>query len=63
MKLTIKEWRRLKEISQKEMADVCGVHINTYREWEENPENIRWGCAVKIAERLGVPLSDIFFAA
>lgn len=61
MKLTIKEWRRMKGISQAEMAEVCGIHINTYRSWEENPEDIRIGSAVKLSEHLGVSMSDIIF--
>ena len=61
MKLTIKEWRRAKEISQEQMADLIGVHINTYRAWEDNPEDIRIGKAVLIADKLGIPLEDILF--
>lgn len=61
MKLTIKEWRRAKEISQEKMADLCGVHINTYRAWEDNPEEIRIGKAVLIANKLNIPLEDILF--
>jgi transcriptional regulator with XRE-family HTH domain len=61
MKLTIKEWRRAKEISQERMASLCGVHINTYRAWEENPEDIRIGKAVLISDILGIPLEDILF--
>lgn len=61
MQLTIKEWRRLKEITQGEMADFCGVHVNTYRAWEENPAMIKLTNATLIAERLGVGLSDILF--
>lgn len=61
MRLTLKEWRRAKNISQEEMASVCGVHINTYRAWEENPEEIKLSKAVLISERIGVSLSDIFF--
>ena len=37
MKLTLREWRRLKEVTQEQMAEVCGIHINTYRNWEEKP--------------------------
>lgn len=61
MKLTIKEWRRAKEITQEQMADSIGVHVNTYRAWEDNPEDIRIGKAVSIAEKLGISLEDILF--
>lgn len=64
MKLTLREWRRLKEVSQEEMAKICGedgVHVNTYRAWEEKPSTIKLSDAVKIAERLGITLDDIIF--
>ena len=63
MKMTIKEWRRAKGISQEEMANVCGVHVNTYRAWEDNPKSIKLTNAMKIADRLGVEMSDIDFYA
>ena len=61
MKFTIREWRRVKEISQEEMAGLCGVHINTYRAWEDNPAEMRLSKAVIVAERLGIKLDDIIF--
>lgn len=61
MKLTIKEWRRVKEISQEQMANLIGVHINTYRAWEENPGEMRLSKAALIAEKLEIPLDDILF--
>lgn len=61
MRLTIKEWRRLKGISQEKMADMCGVHVNTYRAWEENSADIKLSKAITVAEKLGVGLSDIIF--
>lgn len=63
MQLTLKEWRRIKNISQEEMANACGVHVNTYRAWEESPGDIKLSNATKLSERLGVPMSDIIFAA
>lgn len=62
MKLTLREWRRAKGVTQAEMAEVCGVQINTYRRWEERPEEIKLSKAVAIADRLGVKLGDIFLA-
>lgn len=60
MQFSIKELRRAKNISQEEMADVCGVHVNTYRAWEENPATIKLFMAYIIADRLGIGISDIF---
>lgn len=59
MKLTLREWRRLKEVTQEQMAEVCGVHINTYRNWEEKPSEIKISFAMKIADCLGITLDDL----
>lgn len=61
MSLTVKQWRRAKDITQAEMASACGVHINTYRAWEENPGKISIDAAKKIAAALGESVDDIFF--
>lgn len=59
MKFTIKELRRARGISQEEMADLCEVHQNTYRAWEDNPGEIKLSKAIIIAERLGIGIEDI----
>lgn len=59
--LTIKQWRRAKGISLQKMADLLGVHVNTYTSWEENPQKITIGNAYKISEILAVNISDIDF--
>lgn len=61
MKLTLDEWRRVKKISQEQMAELIGVHVNTYRAWEENPGDMRLSKAAIIAERLDITLDDILF--
>ena len=62
MQLTIKEWRRARGITQEEMAKLCGVHVNTYRAWEDDPKQIKLEYAIMIADRLGISVSDIIFA-
>lgn len=61
MKLTLDEWRRVKKISQEQMAELIGVHVNTYRAWEENPGDMRLSKAAIIADRLNITLDDILF--
>lgn len=61
MSLTVKEWRRLKEISQKTMAERLNIHINTYQKWEQNPGRIPFEYAVGISKVLDVPLDEIIF--
>ena len=59
--LTLREWRLAKEISQKAMADILGIHVNTYMKWEENPKRIPISKAYKIAVTLGVRMDQILF--
>lgn len=60
-RLTLKEWRRAKGYSLQKMADLCGVHVNTYRVWEDKPSDIKLGNAFKIAESLEITIEDIIF--
>lgn len=59
MKLTLDAWRRARGLSQETMAEIAGVHINTYRSWEQNPGEMRYDKALKIADKLQINLSDI----
>ena len=62
MALTLRQWRKAREITQEKMADRLGVHINTYPNWEKEPGKITIENSKKIAEILGVPLDDISFS-
>lgn len=62
MQLTLKQTRLIKEKTQDDMAQMLGVHVQTYRKLEENPENITIGQAKKISSFLGISYNDIFFA-
>lgn len=59
MKLSIDAWRRARGISQEKAANVLGIHINTYRRWEENPGEMRYDKALLLADLLGISLDDI----
>lgn len=59
MKLSLEAWRKARGKSQDEMANICGVHVNTYRRWEENPGEIRYDKALKIVGVLNIRLDDI----
>jgi len=63
LSLSLKQHRLIKEKTQEEMANLLGVHVQTYRKLEENPEDISIKQAKKIAEYLGVPYNDIYFFA
>lgn len=62
MQLTLKQTRLIKEKTQDEMAQMLGVHVQTYRKLEENPENVTIGQAKKISSFLEISYNDIFFA-
>lgn len=61
MALTMRQWRRAKELTQEYMAEKLGVHINTYSNWEKEPQKISIENSQKIANVLCVPLNDIVF--
>lgn len=63
MQLSLDAWRRARGVSQETMAKVCGVHVNTYRRWEENPMEMRCDKAITIADFLQISLDDIFLSA
>jgi len=62
MSMTLREWRRVKEISQQSMADMLAIHVGTYQHWEADPGRIPFGKAVEIARIFGVDLDDIRFS-
>lgn len=61
-KLTLAEWRRAKKISQQQVADSIGVHVNTIIRWEASPDKISLGDAFKITEFLGLTIDDVDFS-
>ena len=61
MKLKLSEWRRARNVSQETLAQLCQVHVNTYRRWEEYPGEIKYNDAVLIADFLQIKLDDILF--
>lgn len=61
MKLTLKQYRLLKEMTQEKLADLAGIHVQTYRKLEKHPEKATIEQALKISEALGESYDDIFF--
>ena len=61
MALTMRQWRKVKELSQEYMAERIGVHVNTYINWEKEPEKISIENSQKISEILEIPINDILF--
>lgn len=59
-RLTLRQWRLAREISIDKMAKALEIHPNTYSAWEQEPEKIPVGKAVKITQLLDVHFADIF---
>lgn len=61
MLLTLKQARRALGFTQDEMADLLGVHVQTYRKIESNPDVATIGQAKAISKKLGMDYNCIFF--
>ena len=61
MVLTVRQWRAVREKTQREMAELLGVHINTYQKWERNPRIMDVRHAQRLAEIFEVDINDIDF--
>lgn len=60
---TVKQARLLADKTQEEMADILGIHVQTYRKLEQNPTEITIGQAQMISEITGVSVNQIFFGS
>lgn len=61
MKFTVKQARTYRGKTQIEMAQLLGVHHETYRKMEREPEKISVKMAAKFCRLLGFNVEDIFF--
>lgn len=59
-KLSLKQARMMRDISQIEMAKRLDVHPQTYSMWEKEPNKISIGKASQICKILEVRFEDIF---
>lgn len=63
MKLTLREWRRVKEITQQQAADAADIHLTTLIKYENKPEAMPLGVIQKLSEFYGVEIDEIFLSA
>ena len=61
MTYSVKQARKLADLTQVQMADALGVSRDTYRRIEENPETATIAQGKRIAEVTGIPFDAIFF--
>lgn len=58
--LTMKEWRRAKGVSVRQMAEELGVNPSTVVKWESGKSKMPVDKAAKYCQSLGVKLDDVF---
>lgn len=58
---TVKQSRLLSGKTQRKMAELMGIHRDTYRKIELYPENATIKQAVEISKITGIPMDQIFF--
>lgn len=61
MKLTLKQARLIRELTQDQMAQKLGIHSQTYRKIELNPDEASIAQAKAISKVLGISNEEIFF--
>lgn len=61
MKITVKMARCKAGLTQDEMAEKMGLHVQTYRKIEKNPQQTTIEQGIRIAEITGCGFDDIFF--
>ena len=58
--ITLKQARLLREKTQEHMANLLGIHVQTYRKLEENPDEVTIGQAKLLSEDLRFSYDTIF---
>lgn len=62
MQITMKQARVGAEMTQQNVADAMGVHVQTYMRMEAHPEDVTIKQGLLFAKIVGVDFEDIFFA-
>lgn len=57
----LKNIRHQHEMNQTEFAKLLGINPDQYNRYERNNRQPKLEIAIKISERLGVPVNDIFY--
>ena len=60
-KLTLRQHRLIKGITQKELADSIGVHETTYLKIERDLNNAKVSNVVAICKALGISIDELIF--
>lgn len=63
MSVTVKQARIGIEATQQEIADLMGIHVQTYARLEKHPEDMTIKQAIAFAKIVRLSVSDISFAS
>jgi DNA-binding XRE family transcriptional regulator len=63
MNYSPKQARLISDLSQEQVANKLGVHVQTYRKWEKTPDEMPVGTAKQFAEIVKLPVDEIFFVS
>jgi len=58
-KYTIEQWRKLKGLTQEEVAEQLGISLNNYSAKEQGKRDFKFNEIIKFANIVGVQSSDI----
>lgn len=61
MKISVKQARILNDMTQSRMANELGIHVQTYRKIENNPDLATIEQAKMISDITMIPYDEIFF--
>lgn len=59
LKKTLWDWRKASGLSETQLGNAVGSHLNTIRYWEEKPSIIPLAKALAIAKVLGIRVEQI----
>lgn len=60
MKLTVKQARLFSGKTQREIAEILGVHVQTYMKWERKPDEMSVGTAKQFSRIVEQDFESIF---
>ena len=61
MLLTLKQARLIGELTQEQVAELLGVHVQTYRKIEQDPDEATVKQAKTLSDKLNEDYNEIFF--
>lgn len=61
MQITMKQARVGADMTQQQVADRMGVHVQTYQRMEQNPQDVTIKQGKRFSEIVGCNFEDVFF--